>query len=186
MDKWYKIDCGSAPKYCRDPCYGPTDEYKKYAACLDKNTQVYNHNLQVAACQKGQQSKHGVLVPKVNALPSATAKTSPAAPQQPSAPAQPTTNADWNDGGRGVRIRSEPDLDALKAQRDSNTAKIKAQIEDQKAKSGADSVFPSVSPETRKRIYDWQQKQSEDEKKKDAWRANPKAPKVSPANPTER
>jgi hypothetical protein len=194
MDKWYKTDCGSAPKYCRDPCYGPTDEYKKYAACLDKNIQVYNHNLQVEACpRRAQQSKQDALAPKVNAPPSATAKTSPAAPQQPSAPAQPTTNADWNDGGRGVRTRSEPDFNTLKAQGDANTAKVKAQNDAEKAKSGNDgSVFPTVSPETGKRISDWQQRQSEYEKNYNAWRANqlqqgnPKVPKISPANPPKR
>jgi hypothetical protein len=165
------------------------------------NLQVYNHNMQLEACQRGQQSKQSAPTAKVN-VPrerAATGKTSPAAPSpdrtnreftgfgttQPQS-AQPTTNADRNDSGRGVAVRSEPDFNALKVQQGANTAKVKTQIDADKAKSDADSVFPSVSPETGKRIYDWQQKQSEDEKKKDAWRANPKAPKVSPANPIER
>ncbi len=47
---WAKRDCGSIPKYCQDPCFGPTEEYNRYDACLARNREADRHNLEIRTC----------------------------------------------------------------------------------------------------------------------------------------
>jgi hypothetical protein len=107
-----------------------------------------------------------------------------------------STNADWNDSGRGVAMSggaSEADeVKNLKATVDYNTSKIQKQIDVDKAASGDTSVFPKPDPAAAKAASDFNKAQSQYERDYDAWRAdqllkgNPNVPKVSPRNPPKR